>query len=187
MGLCSDCGYGWDKPIEDVIEIVRAAPDLFTSVLSSRSWPPPSEPHEWSATGYLWHLVDILRFGTERLWTIVLAAGTRMPGWDQEVMAANRHYEQLSVAVGLKALQAAASEWVRAANATPMDGSIEHPSLGTLSTEISIRRNAHEVVHHARDAALWIEAHAGEGDSRSMELGQSKIASGADHVRPVGG
>jgi hypothetical protein len=66
-------------------------------------------------------------------------------------MAAVRRYEKLSPVVGLHALRSAVREWVKAARETPLSARIEHPSLGTLSTADSIRRNAHKVQHHAFD------------------------------------
>jgi hypothetical protein len=76
-------------------------------------------------------------------------------------MAANRNYEKLSPVVGLKALKAAAHDWVAAARDAPLDGKVEHPSLGTLTTFDSIRRNAHEVQHHAADVRQELGPTAG--------------------------
>ena len=66
------------------------------------------EPGLWSASRYVWHTVDVLRFGTERLWTIAADPSFGVPTWDENVVAEVRSYDQLSPVVGLIALIAAA-------------------------------------------------------------------------------
>jgi hypothetical protein len=95
--------------------------------------------------------VDVLRYGTERLWTLTLDPEAGVPGWDQEEMARARRYEKLSPKVGIVALRAVASEWVRAATVAPREATVSHPSLGEITTSASILRNAHEVHHHEAD------------------------------------
>jgi hypothetical protein len=83
--------------------------------------------------------------------TLTLDPVAGVPGWDQEAMAAARRYEQLSVPVGVRALRVAIRDWVGAARKAPPEATVEHPSLGTLTTRDSILRNAHEVRHHEHD------------------------------------
>ena len=155
---CSECGYLWSLDIPEAVDLVDGAADryarLFADGIGSRS----EDPARWSPTAYLWHVVDVLRFGTERLWTLTLDAGSGVPGWDQDALAAIRHYEKLSPAVGLRALQVAAVDWVEAATEAPRSARVEHPVFGTLTTEDSIRRNGHEVHHHALDIQRAVEA-----------------------------
>jgi hypothetical protein len=53
-------------------------------------------PGLWSASRYLWHTVDVLRFGTERLWTIGADPAVGVPAWDENVNAEVRSYDDLS-------------------------------------------------------------------------------------------
>ncbi len=149
---CPECGFSWSVPIDEAIALVEASPERFTALIARASAGPVTTPSEtWSPTGYLWHVVDVLRFGTERSWTLVSDPEVGVPGWDADTMAAARSYERLSPRVGLRALGRAARDWVDAARVVPLDARVSHPALGTIDGATSIRRNAHEVHHHAFD------------------------------------
>lgn len=102
---------------------------------------------------YVWHLVDVLRIGAERLLTIQLDPARGVPCWDENLLAQARRYRQLSPVVGLSSLNTAAQGWLRVAAQTPQ-ATVEHPQLGTLTTLDVIRRNAHEICHHLWDIEL---------------------------------
>jgi hypothetical protein len=148
---CPECGFSWSISTEAAIHLVEHAPDRFASLLANNNGAPPESVGRWSATSYLWHTVDVIRFGTERLWTITLDATSGVPGWDQDALADVRRYDELSVAVGLRALRVAIRDWVKAARDAPDTSRVEHPILGSLTTGDSIRRNAHEIQHHELD------------------------------------
>ena len=152
---CSGCGYLWSISIDEAIGLVEGAADRYAHLLAEGVGPGSEDPARWSATGYLWHIVDVIRFGTERLWTLALDPASGIPGWDQDALAAVRNYEKLSAAVGLRALRVSVRDWVQAANEAPRSARVEHPVFGALTTVDSIRRNAHEVHHpRARHPAL---------------------------------
>jgi hypothetical protein len=100
---------------------------------------------------YLWHLVDVLRIGTERLLTLTHDPERGVACWDENALAKARRYEQLSPAVGLIVLRSAAREWSDAAQAAPVSAEVHHPQFGTLGAVEIIRRNAHEIHHHLMD------------------------------------
>ena len=77
---------------------------VFGSVLSQIDPTEAVDPGLWSASRYVWHTVDVLRFGTERLWTISADPSFGVPAWDENVLADVRSYDQLSPFVGLIAL-----------------------------------------------------------------------------------
>lgn len=101
---------------------------------------------------YLWHLVDVLRIGNERLLTL-----THDPRgitcWDENALAEGCRYQQLSPIAGLMALRPAAQAWVATARAAPDDIQARHPQFGALGGLEIIRRNAHKVCHHLMDNA----------------------------------
>jgi hypothetical protein len=105
----------------------------------------------WSASMYVWHLVDVLRIGTERLLALTHDPDRGITCWDENALAQTRHYEQLSPTVGLIVLRPAAQQWCRAARAAPADAEVRHPQFGTLGALEIIRRNAHEAHHHLMD------------------------------------
>ena len=100
---------------------------------------------------YVWHLVDVMRIGTERLLTLTHDPDRGIPCWDENALAADRRYQHLSPAVGLMVLRSAAREWAAAARATPENAQVHHPQFGPLGVLEIIRRNAHEAHHHLMD------------------------------------
>jgi len=148
---CADCGFDWSLSSDKAILLVQAAPERYSAILANGAGPRSEDPTRWSATGYLWHVVDVIRLGTERLWALTHDAESGVPGWDEEALAAARRYEQLSWVVGLRALTVAVAEWTGAAREAPASAEVAHPAFGRLSSHDSIVRNAHEVHHHARD------------------------------------
>jgi hypothetical protein len=105
----------------------------------------------WSASHYVWHTVDVLRFGTERLWTIGADPSFGVPMWDENVMASVRSYDRLSPVVGLVALIDVAITWKDAALDAPREVTTPHPEAGSISAFDVVQRNAHEVRHHLWD------------------------------------
>jgi hypothetical protein len=100
---------------------------------------------------YVWHLVDVLRIGTERLLTLTHDPDRGITCWDENALARDRHYHELSPVVGLIALTSAARDWVTAALAAPASARVRHPQFGMLGAAEVITRNAHEVHHHLWD------------------------------------
>jgi hypothetical protein len=100
---------------------------------------------------YVWHLVDVLRIGVERLLTLSHDPERGITCWDENALAEARRYEQLSPAVGLIVLRSAAREWSGAAQAAPAEAQVRHPRFGALGALEIIRRDAHEVHHHLMD------------------------------------
>jgi len=124
---------------------------VFGGVLSTVDPSVAVEPGLWSGSRYVWHTVDVLRFGTERLWTISADPSFGVPTWDENVIAEVRSYDQLSPIVGLIALIAAADAWSTAAFEAPHDVSTPHAESGAIGAFDVVQRNAHEVCHHLWD------------------------------------
>jgi hypothetical protein len=149
--VCPGCGFAWSISVDEAVHLVQGVADRYEQLLADGVGLRSDDPARWSAKGYLWHVVDVLRFGTERLWTLTLDTDAGVPGWDQVVMGAARQYEKLSPDGGLRALRVALRDWVKAAREAPRAAKVEHAVLGDLTTVDSIRRNAHEVQHHELD------------------------------------
>jgi hypothetical protein len=151
--VCPECGYSWAQPVEDAVGVVCHLPDGIEGAVepSAPSLRRAPAPGTWSQGAYIWHLVDVLSIGTERLWTIAddPAAGLRC--WDENALANVRQYELLSPTVGLRALRAAIGRWVEAAREADPDATATHEGEGTMTAADVIRRNAHEAMHHLTD------------------------------------
>lgn len=149
-GTCSECGFAWDLSYDDAVLIVGSAPLWCAKAFENAAFPsPPADV--WSATEYLWHIVDVLRIGAERLWAIELDPAIGATPFDENALARVRSYDKQSRAVGLRALRKAADEVVSAARTAPRGARLEHPPLGHIGADDIVRRLAHEVVHHVMD------------------------------------
>ena len=104
-GRCTECHFDWSEASYEIL-VGRCMQDVatFGEAMAARDPALPVAPGLWSASRYVWHTVDVLRFGTERLWTISVDASFGVPIWDENVMAGVRSYDSLSPVVGLIAL-----------------------------------------------------------------------------------
>ena len=152
QGTCPECAFDWSLDGYEVLvgECVRNVA-VFGGVLSRIDPAAAVEPGLWSASRYVWHTVDVLRFGTERLWTISADPAFGVPEWDENALADVRRYDSLSPVVGLIALIAAAQAWRTAALEAPDDVSTPHPEAACVYAFDIVQRNAHEVCHHLWD------------------------------------
>jgi hypothetical protein len=152
-GECEECGFDWTIPLEGAIGLVEAAPARVAALFDRA--PADAARSEaaggWSPASYLWHLVDVVRFGMERLWALTLDPAADLPGWNQDAVAAVRRYDELSLPVGMRAFGESVGAWATAAREAPPAATVRHPVLGELTTGDAIRRNAHEAVHHELD------------------------------------
>lgn len=149
--VCSECGFDWSCARDEATAIVAASAQAAEAALSDIADPSARTGRRWSASMYLWHVVDVLRIGTERLLTLQLDPDRGIPCWDENGLADARRYERLSPVVGIVVLEQVAAEWSRVAAAVADEAEVRHPLFGTLRTVDVIRRNAHEVRHHLYD------------------------------------
>lgn len=148
---CPECSFNWESATPKAVGIVDSGPSDIEAALAEVPDPTANDGSTWSASMYVWHLVDMLRVGTERLVTLSLDPSIGIPGWDEKALASVRKYELLSPVVGTYMLRSATRDWLEAAEAAPEGGVVEHAELGLLDASAVIRRNAHEVHHHTRD------------------------------------
>jgi hypothetical protein len=158
---CPQCGFSWSMPVGDAIALVADAPTLFGEVATRPDATTRPEPGVWSPAEYAWHMVDVLRIGTERLWTAMIDPDAGIPCWDENALAAVRRYSALSPRVGVRALGDAVRSWREAAAQISPQATVEHAEFGTISAADIIRRNAHEAYHHARDIGDGFSAESG--------------------------
>jgi hypothetical protein len=147
MERCEACGFDpAAMTFEQAVTFVEDAPDAWVAVM-----PTAVSTQPWSPVAYLWHVVDVLRFGAERFWSLTLDPTAPLPPWDADEVAAARSYGEQSVAVGIQCLRAAANVWAGAALSCPPDVLAPHAELGSVGRDDFVVRNVHEVVHHLWD------------------------------------
>lgn len=149
--VCAECGFDWGVSRQVAIDLVAAGPDVAVGALTGAVDPAHQADDRWSASMYGWHLVDVLRIGTERLLTLTHDPASGLTCWDENALIGDRHYHELSAVVGVIALRSTARDWVTAALAAPATVQVRHPQFGMLGAVEVIRRNAHEVHHHVWD------------------------------------
>src|SRR5580704_10819741 len=102
VGLCPECQFDWDvADFDDLVGQCVQGAAVFGEALSRIDPSLAVQPGLWSASRYVWHTVDVLRFGTERLWTLSADHEFGVPSWDENVIAEARSYDDLSPVVGL--------------------------------------------------------------------------------------
>ncbi|HTX81803.1 MAG TPA: hypothetical protein VME44_06460 [Streptosporangiaceae bacterium] len=149
--VCAECGFDWQAARPDVIDLVAHAPQAAVDAITRIPDPTRRSGPRWSAAMYLWHLVDAVRIGTERLLTLSHDPDRGIPCWDENAVAEARRYQQLSPTVGLMVLRTAVQAWTVIAAAAPSDIEVRHPQFGALRADDLIRRDGHEVHHHLMD------------------------------------
>lgn len=181
---CPECGFSWATGVDDAIAMVAESPPQFAQALAMVDLAASVPPGVWSPTEYLWHMVDVLRIGTERLWTLTFAPDSGLPSWDENELARVRSYGALSGTVGIIAYGRAVEDWVTAAHGAPAQARATHPEFGTVSTEQVIVRNAHEAQHHLLDIEqvarqrsehVFIARSSATSDDRLFRAGTSRL------------
>jgi len=151
-GRCDECQFDWSETSYETL-VGRCMQDVasFGEAMATRDPALPVAPGLWSVSRYVWHTVDVLRFGTERFWTISADPSFGVPAWDENIVADVRSYDALSPIVGLIALISAADAWRTASLEAPHDVTTPHPEAGVIDAFDVVQRNAHEVCHHLWD------------------------------------
>jgi hypothetical protein len=148
----------------DAIHLVASSLPRLEVAVAGRDAYLPARVGRWSVVQYLWHTVDVLRYGAERLWTLDLDPARGLAAWDENDIARARNYSALSPVVGLRAYASAVNVWLDAAQAAPSDTRATHPEFGILNALDVIRRNSHEVEHHLADILGTIRDQGGSTD-----------------------
>jgi hypothetical protein len=149
---CRDCDFDWSVTPHAAIAQVAAIPARYAALLAGRSGTERHPELDWSATAYVSHVTDNLRNWAERLAGARLAGATRIPGYDQDLLARARHYDDIPPAAALWSLERAAAAWTESAAAALETGVVlEHADRGAQRAEDVARNNAHDAAHHAWD------------------------------------
>ena len=145
--LCPVCGFDWSMDASFAVATVVDAPSRYADAFAGRIGPRYLADGTMSPRENLWFAVDVLRLGTERLWTLSLDPDAGVMPWHPRDAAAVRQSSPMSVRVGLWALSVAAGDWTRAARDAPVDVSAWHDDIGWMNSLLMIRRDAHELHH----------------------------------------
>jgi len=149
---CRECAFDWDTSQPEALSLVAGTPAAMAELLAGGHGSQRHPELAWSAVAYVAHVADNLRIWAERL--AGLAAGDRGPvaPYDQDDLAAARHYDEISVAGALWSLERAVGDWTSAVGLADGAGIILiHPQRGQNSLLDVVRTNAHDAWHHYAD------------------------------------
>jgi hypothetical protein len=155
--VCAECGFDWAMARPAATAAVIQGPDAAEESLRHVEDPMRRIGELWSASLYVWHLVDLLRISSERLLTLIHDPDRGITGFDENALAEARRYQQLSTAVGLISLRTASRDWAETESQAPAEASVTHDELGEMGALEIIRRTAHEVHHHLMDIDRYRE------------------------------
>lgn len=114
----------------------------------------------WTPAGYVSHVTDNLRNWAERLAGARLSGIPQIPGYDQDLLARARHYDEINLSAALWSLGWASRCWIESVEAAlDADLTLEHAERGEQRSGDVARNNAHDAWHHLWDVDR-IVAHA---------------------------
>ena len=157
---CDDCGFDWDTPLLEKIQVIGRFPDRAAELLQGAgdaAYRRP-EPEIWSPNEYLWHLVDVFRVFPEWLhMTRTLDHPTHNPlEGDQAAQA--RGYGERPVETALWALRHAIELFVQEAAIADPERQVTYKDWrDDVTAGEVIGFAAHEVVHHTMDVQRGLQ------------------------------
>lgn len=148
---CRECGFSFASDRATCAARALTLADEYTRAFADASGSARTPTLAWPAVAYLWHVIDNYRIWTDRL--VGLHAGdAAIVAYDQDELAAARHYEGLSVAAGLAALPLAIAAFTDALAIVAADGAVlDHPEAGPLTPADIASQVTHDAVHHLLD------------------------------------
>jgi hypothetical protein len=151
---CRECGFDWATRAEDAIVRVEGLPARLDELLSAADATGTEVPARcsWSVTGYVFHVADNLRIFAERLEGVRAGGPTALVGYDENELAAARHYEELALPAGLWSLRQSVPMWAAVCRTTLVaDQVFVHSDYGALTASEIVRAPAHDALHHEWD------------------------------------
>lgn len=149
---CRECGFHWGLAPSEAVRLLGDMPGQFRRALAGCSGQERHPELAWTATAYVCHVGDNLRSWAERLAGARLSGDRQIPGYDQDLLAQARHYNELNLEAAMWSLDRAARCWIESLEAALSSGLVvEHAERGELRADDVARNNVHDACHHLRD------------------------------------
>ena len=149
---CRECGFGFGLTPEQAVAAVRDVPAAFAERLAGATGREELSGLAWNTSAYTSHVADNLRAWSGWLAGAVRGGDLAAPGYDPDLLAQARRYNQLSLAGALWSLQGAADAWLQAlTEALAGQVVLQHATRGPQRAEDVARNNAHDAHHHLWD------------------------------------
>jgi hypothetical protein len=149
---CRDCGFGWDLSPLAAVASVQAMPDAYAERLAGSTGRERHPSLTWTTSAYVSHVTDNLRVWSERLAGGYLAGALKVPGYDPDLLARARRYDEVSLAGALWSMRWAVDAWADCVQtALAAEVVLQHATRGPQRAADVARNNAHDVHHHFWD------------------------------------
>ena len=149
---CRECGFDWSISAEDAIQVVAGFAGAFGELVAGADGSARHPALAWSASGYISHVADNLWIWAQRLSGARLSGVLEVPGYDQDLLAQARHYNEISIGTSLWAVETAAALWIDAVNSALASHVVLNQSTcGRMTTVDVVRASAHDGSHHVWD------------------------------------
>lgn len=149
---CRGCGFGWSSSPGEAIRIVEELPARCRTLLAGHTGYERHPDLAWTPAAYVSHITDNLRSWAERLAGARLSGAVDVPGYDPDLVAQARHYNEIAPAAALWSLERAVDAWVESVtDALEVGVVLQHATRGVQRAEDVARNNAHDGHHHVRD------------------------------------
>lgn len=164
---CGGCGFAWSLTPPEAIRIVEQLPARCRELLEGHTGHERHPGLAWNPAAYVSHVTDNLRTWAEWLAGARLSRAAAVPGYDPDLLAQARHYNEVAPAAALWSLERAAVAWSESVTAALNDGIVlHHATRGAQRAEDVARNNAHDGYHHAWDIGRIL-------DCQQVTLGSS--------------
>ncbi|TCC52110.1 hypothetical protein E0H73_39920 [Kribbella pittospori] len=157
---CRDCGFDWSLTPLEALEWVKRLPARYGVLVDGRQGDERHPELAWNVVAYVCHVTDNLRNWAERLAGARLSGHRNVSGYDQDLLAHARSYNDASLAGALWSLKRAADSWVESVSAALEQNLVlEHSTRGIQRADDVARNNAHDAAHHAWDIERILAHH----------------------------
>ncbi|MGE7439407.1 MULTISPECIES: hypothetical protein [Kitasatospora] len=127
-------------------------PTRFRALLAGRTGFERHPGLSWTPAAYVSHVTDNLRNWAERLAGARLSGAVDVPGYDPDLVARARHYNEIAPTAALWSLEHAVDARAASVTSALEEGTVlQHATRGVQRAEDVARNNAHDGHHHAWD------------------------------------
>ncbi|HOW94034.1 MAG TPA: DinB family protein [Mycolicibacterium fallax] len=148
---CRECGFGWRQPYEQVLAEHDRIHHGYADAVTAQSYRARIDALAWSVGEYVCHVADNEHIWVERFAALPKMAEPRVAPYDQNALAAARHYPEIPYEAAMGSVRRAHGDFTHAVNALPAAMEFHHPEAGTLTVLGALRVAVHECHHHLWD------------------------------------
>ncbi|MCV7191709.1 DinB family protein [Mycolicibacterium brumae] len=148
---CRECGYSWSHSFDELIALHKRVHAGFDKTVRAHTYGARIDELAWSVGEYICHVADNESIWVERFTGLPAMAEPRVAPYDQDALAAARHYPEIPFESAMGAMRRARAAFVSAAYMTPQELTFFHPEPGAITVLDALRLAIHDSHHHLWD------------------------------------